>query len=155
MDKYNCCEHLVPAPPKNPEAVHQLLEKCKKPMEASWVLLSPGAHQHAKSLVIHSRGLEDSVCCTSGYRFSPRAMHWDILVKSGHLQRGGFLWKSLSCVHSLQLHGLYNSWNSPGQNTGVSSRSLPQPRFRTQVSRIAGGFFTSWATKEDPKYWSE
>ena len=46
---------------------------------------------------------------------------------------------------SLRLHGLYSSWNSPGQNTGVGSLSLlqesSQPRDRTQVSHIAGGFF--------------
>ena len=45
---------------------------------------------------------------------------------------------------------IYSSWNSPGQNTGVGSLFLLQgifpPRDRTQVSRIAGGFFTSWAT---------
>ena len=29
-------------------------------------------------------------------------------------------------------------------------RGFSQPRDRTQVSRIAGGFFTSWATKETP-----
>ena len=51
-------------------------------------------------------------------------------------------WKSLSCVYSL--------WNSPGQNTGVGSHSLlnSQPRDWTQVSCIAGGFFTSWSTRE-------
>ena len=27
---------------------------------------------------------------------------------------------------SLQLHGLYSPWNSPGQNTGVGNLSLPQ-----------------------------
>ena len=41
-------------------------------------------------------------------------------------------------------------WISPGQNTGVGSLSLLQGIFPTrdwtQVSRIAGGFFTSWAT---------
>ena len=31
------------------------------------------------------------------------------------------------------------------------SRGSSQPRDRTQVSRIAGRFFTSWATKEAPK----
>ena len=31
------------------------------------------------------------------------------------------------------------------------SRGSSQPRDRTQVSRIAGGFFTSWATREDYK----
>ena len=90
---------------------------------------------------------------------------------------------------SLQPHGLYSPWNSPGQNTGVGSLSLlqgifptqglnlglphcqrivyqlshngsprllewvayrfsrgsSQPRNRTGVSCIAGGFFTNWA----------
>ena len=93
--------------------------------------------------------------------------------------------------YSLQPHGLYSPWNSPGQNTGVGSCSLLQgispiqelnprlspcrqiqgnlrilewvaypfskdsPRiFTTQesvlglLSCIAGGFFTSWATRE-------
>ena len=50
---------------------------------------------------------------------------------------------------SLQPHRLYNPWNSPGQNTGVGSRSLLQGIFRTQGSRIAGRFFTKWAIMED------
>ena len=29
-----------------------------------------------------------------------------------------------------------------------------QPRDRTQVSHIAGGFFTSWTTREAQEYWS-
>ena len=60
---------------------------------------------------------------------------------------------------SLRPHGLYSPWNSPGQNTGVSSLSLlqgsSQTRDPTQVSHIAGRFFTSWATREAQKYWSE
>ena len=99
---------------------------------------------------------------------------------------------------SLWPHGLYSSWNSPGQNTGVGSLSLlqqifltqesnpgllhcrwilyqlshkgsprilewvaflfssgsSQPRNWTQVSCIAGRFFTSWATREAQEYWS-
>ena len=51
---------------------------------------------------------------------------------------------------SLWPQGLYSPWNSPDQNTGVSSLFLLQGIFttqdRTQVSHIAGGFFTSWAT---------
>ena len=43
----------------------------------------------------------------------------------------------------------------PGQNTGVGSLSLLQgifqPRDQTQVSCIAGGFFTNWATREAQK----
>ena len=56
--------------------------------------------------------------------------------------------------YSLQPHGLFSPWNSPGQNTGMGSHSLPfsrgssQPRDWTRVSHIAGGFFTSWATTE-------
>ena len=51
-------------------------------------------------------------------------------------------------------HGLYRAWNSPGQNTGVGSLSLLQGIFATQESNpgllhcIAGGFFTSWSTRE-------
>ena len=59
---------------------------------------------------------------------------------------------------SLRPHGLYSPWNSPGRNTGVGSfpfsRESSQPRDRTQVSHIAGGFFTSWATREAQEYWS-
>ena len=55
---------------------------------------------------------------------------------------------------SLWPHGLYSPWNSPGQNTGVGSLSLLQGIFRTQVSRIAGRFFTSWATREAQEHWS-
>ena len=41
---------------------------------------------------------------------------------------------------------------SPDKHTGVgclsSSRGSSQPRDQTQVSPIAGRFFTSWATRE-------
>ena len=36
--------------------------------------------------------------------------------------------------NSLQPHGLYSPWNSPGQNTGVGSLSLLQWIFLTQES---------------------
>ena len=38
-----------------------------------------------------------------------------------------------SC-RTLQPHGLYNPWNSPGQNTGVGSLALLQGLFPTQGS---------------------
>ena len=64
-------------------------------------------------------------------------------------------WSESSSVmsHSMGPHGLYSPWNSPGQNTGVGSLSLLQGIFPTQrssqgLSCIAGGFFTSWATRE-------
>ena len=70
-----------------------------------------------------------------------------------------FLYKvceSCSVVsNSLWPRGLYSPWNSPGQNTGVGSLSLlqgksSQSRDWTQVSRIAGRFFTS-ELQEKPK----
>ena len=102
--------------------------------------------------------------------------------------------------YSLQPYRLYSPWNSPGQNTGVGSRSLFQGIFPTQGSNpgllhcrrvlyqlshqgsprilewvafpfsskssrpwnptgitcIAGGFFTSWATREAHlKQWNQ
>ena len=47
---------------------------------------------------------------------------------------------------SLQPHGLYSPWNSPGQNTEVGSLFLSrrsfQPRDQTQFPHIVGRFFT-------------
>ena len=34
------------------------------------------------------------------------------------------------------------------------SRGSSQPRNQTQVSRIAGRFFTNWVTREVQEYWS-
>ena len=42
--------------------------------------------------------------------------------------------KSSVVPNSLQPDGLYSSWNSPGQNTGVDSLSLLQGIFLTQES---------------------
>ena len=43
-------------------------------------------------------------------------------------------------------------WDSPDKNTGVGGRALLQGIFPTQGEkpglRIAGGFFTIWATRE-------
>ena len=43
-------------------------------------------------------------------------------------------WKPLSYVRFLWPHGLYSPWNSPGQNTEMSSYSLLQGIFPTQES---------------------
>ena len=52
-----------------------------------------------------------------------------------HKCRAWLLTESRSVVSdSLRPHGLYSPWNSPGQNTGVSSRSLLQGIFPTQGS---------------------
>ena len=43
-------------------------------------------------------------------------------------------WNSLSCVWLFATLELYSPWNSPGQNTGVGSHSLPQGIFPMQGS---------------------
>ena len=35
------------------------------------------------------------------------------------------------------------------------SKGSPQPKDQTQVSHIAGGFFTIWATSEAQEHWSQ
>ena len=62
-----------------------------------------------------------------------------LILSQRSLKRSG----SRSAVSdSLQPHGVYSPWNSPGQNTGVGShcfsRESSQPRDWTQVSHIAG-----------------
>ena len=53
---------------------------------------------------------------------------------------------------------LFCPWHYPGKNTGVGCHSLlrgsSQAKDRTQVSCIAGGFFTIWATREALRYHS-
>ena len=44
--------------------------------------------------------------------------------------------------------------DSPGKNTGVGCHALLQGIFPTQVSCVAGRFFTVWATREAQEYWS-
>ena len=53
---------------------------------------------------------------------------------------------------SLRVHGLYSPWNSPGQNTRVGNLPPLQGIFPTQrltqISHIAGRFFTNRTTRE-------
>ena len=72
------------------------------------------------------------------------------LVTQSHLT----LWNPMAySPPDSSVHG-----DSPGKNTGVSCHVLlqgsSQPRDQTQASCIAGGFFTSWATREAQEYWS-
>ena len=56
------------------------------------------------------------------------------------------------------LSGSSDRGNSQGKNTRVgclTSRQSSQRRDQTQVSRIAGRFFTSWATREAPGFFSQ
>ena len=71
-------------------------------------------------------------------------------------------WKSLSRVWlcdpiDYTVHGILQARDTHSRilNWVASpfSRGFSQPKDRTQVSRIAGGFFTSWATRETQEYW--
>ena len=60
-----------------------------------------------------------------------------------------------SGVHGLQPARLLCPWNSPGQNTSEVAIPFPrrssQPRDRTQVTHIAGGFFHQLSHKGSPR----
>ena len=57
---------------------------------------------------------------------------WLMKVLWGYLRLYLYESESRSVVSdSLWPHGLYSSWNSPGQNTGVGSLSIPQGIFPT------------------------
>ena len=59
---------------------------------------------------------------------------------------------------SLWPHGLYSPWILQIRILEwvafPFSRGSSQPRNGTQISHIAGGFFTSWARREAQEYWS-
>ena len=67
-------------------------------------------------------------------------------------------WKSLSCVRLfatpwIVVHGILQA-KILERVAFLFSRGSSQPRDQTQVFHIAGGFFTSWATREAKEYWS-
>ena len=95
---------------------------------------------HNKNILRHKKQQE-----TQHHTHTQKSRHGsDVPQYSSHSVVSDSLWP----------HGLYSPWNSPGQNTGVGKISLlrgsSQPRGQTQVSHIAGRFFTSWATREGP-----
>ena len=59
---------------------------------------------------------------------------------------------------SLRIHGLYIPWNLQARILEwvafSFSRGSSQPRDQTQVSCLAGRFFTSWVAREAQEYWS-
>ena len=71
--------------------------------------------------------------------FSGRALIWKIQAPNSWRKKHIDIldkmpaWKWESVISdSLQPHGLYSPWNTPGQNTGVGSFSLLQGIFPTQ-----------------------
>ena len=72
-----------------------------------------------------------------------------LTVSQSLIQHNKWKWKLLSRVQLFATSWtICSPWISPGQNTGEGSLFLLQEIFPTQVSHIAGGFFTSWATRE-------
>ena len=68
-----------------------------------------------------------------GHVFIPMDQESEVTPQEGERQENQS--ESHSVVSdSLQPHGLYSPWNSPGQNTRVGSRSLLQGIFPTQGS---------------------
>ena len=58
-----------------------------------------------------------------------------LIIREGDFSVYQFKWKWKSVVsNSLQFHGPFSPWNSPGQNTGMGSLSLLQGIFPTQGS---------------------
>ena len=79
--------------------------------------------QHHKAWRIKKQTKKSSVDNKPAWRLRPSVKQLkEKLVK----------WKLHSVSNSLQPHGLYSPWNSPGQNTGLGSLSLFQRIFPTE-----------------------
>ena len=76
-----------------------------------------------------------------------KAFDW---VKVKVAQSCPTLYNSMDCT----VHGIFQARILEWVAFPFSRGSL-QPRDQTQVSHIAGGLFTSWATREAQEYWSE
>ena len=70
-----------------------------------------------------------------------KATNWEKILKTCN-------WQMMSSIHGI-LQARMLEWVA-----FPFSRGSSQPRDWTQVSCIAGGFFTSWATREAQEYWS-
>ena len=92
-------------------------------LNASSAICNFGTWGRDSSLTIEDR--IDQLFCWSAYHDAfPRSFFRN--------DSGKWKWKLL--CNSLQPHGLYSPWNSPGQNTGMGSRSLLHGIFPTQGS---------------------
>ena len=74
---------------------------------------------------------------------------WGVKVKRKVSQSCPTLWDPMDCVHGI-LQAKILEWGAISFSRGSSLL-----RDRTWVSHIAGGFFTSWATRESQEYWNE
>ena len=85
----------------------------------------------------------------------PPEISWDSWKEKSNRVSHSIMFDSLP-PQGLRPARLLCPWSSPGKNTGVGftisfSRGSSQPRDQTQVACTVGGFFTVWATREDPE----
>ena len=86
-------------------------------------------------------------------------LHSDMLVlPKGECNKVFWKWESLNHTDSLWPYGLYSSWNSPGQNTGVGSLSILQGIFPNQRSNPGllqcRRILHSWPIRQTQENWS-
>ena len=157
--KHNICWILKLFP--NISALLKQMCASEQALEGKWLCPHPRLHRDPRALALWASGslLNGGGAGLQGRR-SKTTPHQPPLFR-GWLQ---FTWEWVKVAQSCptlcnpvdySVHGILQA-----QNTGMGSLSLPffrlssQPRDRTQVSHIAGGFFTSWATREAQEYWS-
>ena len=78
-----------------------------------------------------------------------RGVFWGVKVKGKAAQSRPTLWDPMDCVHGI-LQARILEWGAISFSRGSSLL-----RDRTWVFHIAGGFFTSWATRESQEYQNE
>ena len=103
----------------------------------------------------NARSLTSPSSCSQEYRKPTPISHTFFLSVSA--SPSDPKWRSLSRVWLFvtpwTIHGILQA-RIPEWVAFPFSRGSSQPRDRTQVSCIAGKFFTSWATREAQKHWS-
>ena len=103
--------------------------------------------------------LTDKVLCASTIhsRIHLKNTYWIFIISQALSQ--AWKWNWLSHVQLFEtlwtiyiVHGIFQA-RILEQVAFSFSRVSSQPRNQTQVSNIAGRFFTSWATREIQEYW--
>ena len=130
---------LCPSPPAFSLSQHQGLFKW------GWLFTSGGqsigASASASVLPLNIQG------------WFPRIDWFDLLQFTEVAQPCQILWDPMDCsLPGSSIHGIFKArvleWSAISFSRGSS-----QPRDRTQISGIAGGFFTVWAPREAQEYW--
>ena len=103
---------------------HHVLCSWDSPVKNTAIFFSKGSSWHSDQLSFLAYPSSEGVLFYYQHHLKKILMHAQV-------------WESESrsvMSYSLLPHGLYSSWNSPGQNTGVDSLSLLQGIFPTQGS---------------------